>query len=550
MTASGTYSVKARAIHSGGTLKAETSATVTIMLQAAQSPDPAPPTVQLTSPLAEAIVVAPTGSISLEVKGTAVDEGANASGVDFVEVAVDGGTPVKATPKASGNWSEWKASIPVSGERAHQITARAVDKGGLSSTVGIRIQLVKQPIVEPLLARLVLVESYRLSTFAGNYGAGKTLRTFSLLAGEETTISIKSYQRTEATSKQASSILDSYTTESATEFAQAVEREQSYKENYQDSFNYNVNGGTNASWGWGSASIDAGVSGGTNAAREEFAKNVINATQKHAAKASAKRDVQINTSFEVKQESGEETSIERKIENLNVSRTLNYVFRQLNQQFISILHLIDARIAYVRVDLVNGQRRTTYREVTLPQLDSLLADVIREPYRQRVRNAIAYQLQFVFDYKDFPWAFVEEKDLSGADGKPVPNTKFLRVRRDLFPTYKDENGNQYTVPGVILGATSTVLRTDSLIVDAILGRGEALDNYSQTLRNEASKSETLANGVTQSDIDRAALAVDLVKTKNADGAKIFEQVYGLGGSAAQAPPKAIAEELTTDGHHD
>jgi hypothetical protein len=168
----------------------------------------------------------------------------------------------------------------------------------------------------PLRPRLYLVESYRLSSYLGDYGAGKTLKTFSLLPGEKTKISVKTYSKTETEAKQASSVLDSITNESTKDFETTLATEQSNKQGYQESFSYEVSGRAEASWGWGEADVSGGVKGGTNASREEFAKNMMDTTQKHATKASSKRDVQTNTSFESREERGEETSIEREIQNI------------------------------------------------------------------------------------------------------------------------------------------------------------------------------------------------------------------------------------------
>ena len=44
-----------------------------------------------------------------------------------------------------------------------------------------------------------------------------------------------------------------------------------------------------------------------------------------------------------KTETGEETVIERELANINVGRTLNFAFRQMNQEFYSFLHLVDVR---------------------------------------------------------------------------------------------------------------------------------------------------------------------------------------------------------------
>src|SRR5204863_4892014 len=131
---------------------------------------------------------------------------------------------------------------------------------------------------------------------------------------------------------------------------------------------------------------------------------------------------------------------------------------------------------------------TRYREVTLPQLNALLADVLlSNDNRQKVRDAIKYQLQNIFDYEDAQRSLVEEKPLLGQDGKPVLNTEYLRVRHDLRPRYKDESGvvQPFPLRGIIMGGTTTVLRTDSVVVDAALGLGECLDSYSRILRAEA-----------------------------------------------------------------
>ena len=72
---------------------------------------------------------------------------------------------------------------------------------------------------------IAIIEKYRLTTFLGNYGAGRTLQTFSLLPGEKTKLSFKTYKRTSASAKAASSVLDSYTQESAREFERSVGQE-------------------------------------------------------------------------------------------------------------------------------------------------------------------------------------------------------------------------------------------------------------------------------------------------------------------------------------
>src|SRR5262245_41793583 len=254
--------------------------------------------------------------------------------------------------------------------------------------------------------RLLLVEEYRLSSFLGAYGTGRTLNTFTLLPGEKTRLSIKTYSREEKAATNATSILDSFSQESADDFEGAVQSEQSNKSAADENFSYHVDAQAKASWVVASISVKAGVKGGSNSSREEFAKNVSRATEKHAAKASAKRDVQVNTTEETKTETGEETAIEREIQNINVGRTLNFVFRQMNQEFITLLHLVDVKVAYY------DGLAATRREVALYQLDSLITEFIKpglpglDPSnpamdaRASARQAVLDVLSIIFDYQD------------------------------------------------------------------------------------------------------------------------------------------------------
>jgi len=326
--------------------------------------------------------------------------------------------------------------------------------------------------------RIYLVESYRLSSFLGSYGAGRVIKTFTLHPGEKTRISVKTYTKRETDAKSASSILDSFSEESAEDFESSVQDEQSDKSSYQKSFEYHAEAEAKASWGWGSAKVSGGVKGGSNSSREEFSKNVSSSVQKHASKASAKRDVQINTSYEVKEETGEETSIERELENINLSRTLNLVFRQMNQQFITILHLVDVRVAFF-----NGYAESR-REVPISKLDDLIDEVIvgAAAKRAEVREAVVTELENVMDYADNVRSLTEEHVATDTGGTPL-GAKYLRVRRDIVSKYQDPTtGFSVDVPGIILNVTPSVLRTEGVIAEALLGQGEALDEYAKELQ--------------------------------------------------------------------
>ncbi len=384
---------------------------------------------------------------------------------------------------------------------------------------GLEVSFTPQP--QSARPRLLLVETCRLSSYLGNYGAGRTVKTFSLLPGEKTRISVKTYTRSESDAKSASSIFDSFTEDSADEFMTSLGTEQSQKQDYAETFNYHAEAEAECSWGFGSAKVSGGVKGGTNSAREEFAKNISNASEKHAAKASAKRDIQINTSYEVKEQTGEETSIEREIQNINVSRTLNFVFRQMNQEFITLLHLVDVRVAFF-----NGFS-SSYQEVSLPDLRSLLEEVIDGQARQdEVAQAIIDELANIYDYNDDHHSFAEDREIKDKNGNVI--CTYLRIKKDLTSEYYPDpakKGLKIVVPGIILSASKHVIRTEGIIVEALLGQGDGLDEYSHGLQNETVRAKALANELLQTQIKREKLGQKIVETKDDVASKIFQQVF-------------------------
>lgn len=387
------------------------------------------------------------------------------------------------------------------------------------------------PIIRP---RVLLVESHRISTFLGSYGAGRVLSTTSLLPGEATRISIRSYTKETVTRAQASSILDSFSQESADDFEKTLQSEQSTKQNSSESFEYHAEAEAEGSWGWGSAKVSGGVKGSTNSSREEFAKHTSSATTKHAQKASAKRDVQVNSSSQSVAETGEETEIVREVKNINVSRTLTFVFRQMNQEFITVHHLVDLRLAFF-----NGDGTKT-REYTLPELETLLQDVILPAKQAEVREAIVAEISNIMDYqgkvpapldmdnKDAkPRTFVEKVNRFDNAGKVV--SSYWRFARDLYSTYADATTSAINgIQGIILAATKNTMRTDGVMVETIIGGGDALDTYSHSLQDEKVRSVLIDN-------DARQLAIDLVKIGDAKKTKAYVDLLKPAPTIISAP---------------
>ena len=392
----------------------------------------------------------------------------------FSQTTLTSGT-LRLVPEADG-----KMTVRSSRPASRQFQALSVDEVTRRAEAGQQLRLYTslygtlryryrlQPVRRR--PRLLLVETYRLATYLGAYGAGPTIQTFSLLPGERTKITIRTFRKTEEERKRASSILDSFTEESAEDFEETIATEQADRSTYEQSFEYHAEAEAKASWGWGRARVSGGVKGGTNAAREECAKNTTSATNKHAQTASAKRQVEIDTSFERRETEEEENSIEREIENINVSRTLNFVFRQMNQEFITVLSLVDLRVAYWEG---SGGRR---REVPLAELDDLLEDFVKDEEAARVREEIREALGSILDHRGRVHDdFVEERRVEGE--------RYLRVRTEKTSTYEDPaSGTRIEVPGIILSATQNVMRTDGVMVEALLGVGTALDGYAERLQ--------------------------------------------------------------------
>jgi Bacterial Ig domain len=548
----GNHTITARATDKAGNPPSQQSVSVSVAITLPPPPpDTTGPAVSITSPTTGQAIQGPYSGATITVTGTASDPG----GVRSVELQL-GHNPVfvAAAPTTQGDWSQWRGVLLVTDPGPHIIAARVTDNAGnVTTTDGILVNVTLVPEVVNRLNRLIIVESYRLSSHLGRYGAGRTLKTFSLLPGEKTRISLKTYTKSETDAKDASSILDSFTNESAIDFETSMADEQSNKKNYDESFQYKVGTEAKASWGWGSASVSGSMSGGTNSARESIAKNISAAVQKHVSKASAKREIQVNANYEVKTQTGEETSLERDIANINVGATLNFVFRQMNQEFITLLHLVDIRIGYFKVDTVNGVEEYTYREATLPEFDALLRDVIVPDKRTEVRNAVLHQLTNIFDYKDYHHVLVEEEPLRDRNGNIIPLTNYLRMRKDYTSTYVNEaSGTQIKVPGVILAATSSVLRTEGVIVEALLGHGDGLDTYSHGLQEQAVRARALENSRAELDQAVTQLALEIVQTKDLEMANLYKQIFGAGPSSSGVSAEGLtaarqAEEPMTDG---
>ena len=210
-----------------------------------------------------------------------------------------------------------------------------------------------------------------------------------------------------------------------------------------------------------------------------------------------------------------------------MSRTLNLVFRQMVQEYISVLHLTDVEIA------LYDETAGPYARYPIRELDQFLDDYFADDATTRtvVRNGIIRELFFVFDYLDRPRQFLELASLQlpiqsidELDDLALPaRIEYLRVRKDMRERLADREFIE--VRGVVLKESVITMRTEGVVVDAFLGQGEALDAYSQGLQGEQVRELTLANDLKEAERLKLELGSRIVSDGDAERATIFAQVF-------------------------
>lgn len=362
----------------------------------------------------------------------------------------------------------------------------------------VKVVYVPKPI--QLTPEIILTLKLKSCSYLGDYGAGQTLKTFSLLPGEKTTITIRNWERNETTKKEASSVLDTISESSANELQTIVNQEasSSMSQGITNTTEYEVNADVKLRFPKVGIDISGGVSNSNtfSSAVESSVSSLVNSTSTQVAKADSMRQVEINTETTSTNTTETEETVVRTLENINKSRVLNFVFRQMLQEFYTITYLDDVSITFT----------TGYKEqqitTNLAGLQGLLNQVIPDATdRDKVLVAIINRLSNITDYEGTKHSFIEcvEENLTAdLDCECLPTIPseqvcYLRKKKGLTQTYDEKT----TVKGIILDVTHRVVRTPALVVDALLGQGEALDCFNLQLQNEAVKSAQLTNLLTE-----------------------------------------------------
>ncbi len=351
--------------------------------------------------------------------------------------------------------------------------------------------------------RLYLIEEYRICSYLTDYGAGKTLSTISLLPGEKRTISLRTYRDSESTRTDTENILDSFSQESADEFEELIESESGFSSNVSSSQSNTTAGETGLSVGvdlFGLVELGVGgeiESSGTkesSVTQDSYVDTLSRALSKHVEQSSYKREVEVNTTTSESVSEGEEHSIVREVANINLSRVLNFVVRQLLQKYVTITYLHSVRVAFS-----NGYPESI-TPMELYALDEVLPRFISPKHLEEAKAEILKPYCAVFNHRQQPKRFIEKVD------RVIKNCEFLKdgERRQTFyrkdPSLTDK-AEGIEVPGVIKKVQFNVLRTPAVIIDALMGQGESLDCYNQKLQAAAVDRSDLNNDITRTALE-------------------------------------------------
>ncbi|OLB82549.1 MAG: hypothetical protein AUI14_00445 [Actinobacteria bacterium 13_2_20CM_2_71_6] len=434
------------------------------------------------------------------------------------------------------------------------------DRGSAMLTVpvpglGHSIRPVPVDPLAPSVPRLALVETWELRSFLGDYGLGRTLQTFSLLPGEKTTITVETWRTEAATREDASSIFDSSDIAAQTRFTSTLTNETGSA--FQDQGGWAVSVSTSASGGFnlglvnGQASMQAGFAANHQEASQRFSTSISSAASEHASQVNNSRRQAVQASSSTTTAAGTATTTARELSNSNLRRVLNFVFRELNQRYETYVVLREIKVAFY-----NGNPGSA-EIVALPDLGRLLRRHLSPANQEAAaRFLLAMCAQRIDANSDlvtplqvgvnpdgirYQWspATLDGDGSLRFEGDPLASD--VRWRFDPGQLSKDAR----QMPGVIMHRSGVVLRTDNVVVEALLGQADALDPYASALQGldlQNRQSETRAR---DAETKRTTDALELVSAQ-ADDEKIdaWQKIFPEEPEIEVVPVAAVSG----DGH--
>jgi hypothetical protein len=221
--------------------------------------------------------------------------------------------------------------------------------------------------------------------------------------------------------------------------------------------------------------------------RQSNINTLSRALNKHVQQSNAMRQIDVNTSTSDTSRSGEENVTVRELQNVNLNNVLNITYRQLLQEYTVVTYLSNLKFAYT-----NGYPES-YTVSDLSNLPNMLKDLLDDTDPDTINNVLCKLLSpycAVLNYADDEVPFVQKKEVTNNNCLDIPgctaqtSEHFYRIVKGITDTYTD-GVIDITVKGIILNVQKQTLQTSSLIADALLGRGDALDCFNQNAQNAA-----------------------------------------------------------------
>lgn len=393
--------------------------------------------------------------------------------------------------------------------------------------------------VSPLIMRpkIAIVEKYRLENYLGNYGMGKTISSFYIHPKSKLTLTIKSWTTVTDTYEEASSIFDSLTTSASSSFENTLNTERSKSSEDKEARESYAEVKASASFfGVGSVEAKAGTKGSSSSARTEFGKDVSNTVNSHASESSSKREMQHNVTAKVQKEEGEEETIVREIENLNAGHVLNFVIRELNQEYHSTLVLKDIRLVFTLGP------RLFVDEVPLYRIDEFLRKYLKNDDQliKEYRDYILKEIAYIKNYQGRRLSIIDI--LKFADDQPVnnnietaisnfdPHQHYILIKKEKNGIGKKvggrTEGEEIKVEGIPVEVNTVTLKTDGVICSSLLDPGLGLDDYSIKMQVEAYRKEKIQNDFNEANIEKHNLARQLIANGPNEAVERYVKIYG------------------------
>lgn len=385
----------------------------------------------------------------------------------------------------------------------------------------------------------ISVEALRnVVSFGGALGQGNVIKTHSLFPGEKAVLTIESFSKEASSYVLTSSVLDSTSNEAENSLAREVGATNSWNKESSRTSSFSVGIEAKASWGTGSAGGSANYSGSASDLSKSASSSLEKAVRNQANKVSNNRSVKIDTTSTRTTESSLRQSVVRTIENINVSRPLNFVFRQLTQEILTLFTTRDIRVS-MRPSVVDNGKVGQLQEI--PDLlrnyffiEKVPDDLINKYYTSVVNCARDLGGQDMLNNRT---EFLESYPTSDPKsprfrvnnlrGRKLPTDSLTRINSDLSSLSKEfEKENGVYFDGYLNDVTRYVIKTEGVYVDCFLSETEGLDEYSSELQIQAIEQKKLDNAITSAKVDALSLAGQLVKSATTVEEKLraFEQI--------------------------